>query len=91
MYFLVGFSLSHLLGQRCGTTSPLVPESSHKNITKSANKRGIKEFNIVFHIVFQNEEENIPDSRIYSQLEVLNRIFQHYDPRKIQRGEKPTV
>ncbi|MBK7303415.1 MAG: hypothetical protein IPI90_09205 [Saprospiraceae bacterium] len=82
MYFLVGFSLSHLLGQRCGTTSPLVLESSLKNITKSANKRGIKEFNIVFHIVFQNEEENIPDSRIYSQLEVLNRIFQHYDPRK---------
>jgi len=40
---------------------------------------------VVFHIVYQDSAENIPDQRIYSQMEILNRIFDLYDPRENKR------
>lgn len=42
--------------------------------------RSTPEITLVFHIVYVDDSENIPDTRIYSQLEQLNRIFSLYDP-----------
>jgi hypothetical protein len=79
--FLMSTCLSKsAFGQRCGLQNPLNYINEHEKSEINASKRTLKEYNIVFHIVFQNEIDNISDSRIYSQLEVLNRIFQHYDP-----------
>ena len=84
-FLLIVFLMSTWLsksafGQRCGLQNPLKCLNEQESFEIKANKRTLREYNIVFHIVFQNEIDNISDSRVYSQLEVLNRIFKHYDP-----------
>ena len=42
----------------------------------SYNKNILHEISVVVHVVHQSPEENLPDSVIYSQIEVLNEDFQ---------------
>ena len=47
--------------------------------TKKANQNIIRsgQYNIpvVFHVIYNNDQQNIPDSQIFSQLEVLNQDY----------------
>jgi hypothetical protein len=45
------------------------------NTNSQKNKRGLKYIPVVFHILWYTNEENIPDEKIYEQLEELNNCF----------------
>ena len=47
-------------------------DKCHQFSTKSGQEYTV---NVVFHVVYNEEEENLPDSVIYSQLDVLNEDF----------------
>lgn len=49
--------------------------NNYVNMEKGA-KSTLHTVNVVFHVVYQTPEENIPDSVIYSQVDVLNEDFQ---------------
>jgi len=49
--------------------------NNYVDMSKDA-KSTLHQVNVVFHVVYQSPEENIPDSVIYSQIDVLNEDFQ---------------
>jgi hypothetical protein len=49
--------------------------NNYVNMSKGA-KSTLHQVNVVFHVVYQDPEENIPDSVIYSQVDVLNEDYQ---------------
>ena len=49
--------------------------NNYVDMSKNA-KSSLHQVNVVFHVVYQSAEENIPDSVIYSQVDVLNEDFQ---------------
>ncbi len=50
-------------------------KNNYVDMSKDA-KSTLHQVNVVFHVVYQTPEENIPDSVIYSQVDVLNEDFQ---------------
>jgi hypothetical protein len=56
----------------CGSSAYAVLSAREKETTDNGETLFIP---VIFHVVYNSEEQNIPDSRIYSQLEVLNEDF----------------
>ena len=87
--FILAFNLNSL-GQICGTdeyNKPFIKNNPQKYIqieeniqnylTNTLPKSGHNiVIPVVFHIVWINNDQNLPDSVIHQQLKVLNNIFQ---------------
>jgi len=77
-FIFCSFYVFVIFGQRCAvldsnyTSIPPTPEQ--------LNPRTIHEIQVVFHIVYTKVSENIPNVQIYSQMDVLNYIFNEYSP-----------
>ena len=52
-------------------------EQSKKQSSSRSEIEGLITIPVVFHVIYNNEAENISDEQIYSQLEVLNEDFQN--------------
>ncbi|WP_235295812.1 zinc metalloprotease [Portibacter marinus] len=50
-------------------------ELSKQQASARSNVQGIVTIPVVFHVVYNNADENVSDEQIYSQLEVLNEDF----------------
>ena len=68
--------------QRCTTVSSTVESKIYSNTP--ILRHGSISIPIVFHIVYNDEDQNISDNRILSQIEVLNSIF---DPVQLKLDE----
>ena len=68
LQFLVGLSCH---AQRCGFTGGRVPVSPIQELVPEDEIV----IPVVVHIVWQQPEENIPDERVFSQIEALNEAF----------------
>lgn len=68
--------------QRCTTVSSTVESKISSNTPNL--RHGSISIPIVFHIVYNDEDQNISDNRILSQIEVLNSIF---DPVQLKLDE----
>lgn len=55
---------------------------SNKNNSRAEND--IYSIPVVFHVVYNNESENLPDSVIYNQLEILNECFRRQNANAIE-------
>jgi len=57
---------------RCAAASRIEPpQFSYGNL----NMRNVQHFALVFHILYQDSSERLPDARIIGQLQVLNDVF----------------
>ena len=70
-------------------------QQSLKEIEKM-NKGGndtVYRIPVVFHIVWNSKQQNIPDSLIYSQIDALNESYRHVhnDTAKVRTVFKPVV
>ncbi|HRI00973.1 MAG TPA: zinc-dependent metalloprotease [Saprospiraceae bacterium] len=71
--FLFIFYLPSLLwSQRCATVDFLSDQSRQNNVHF---RDATIEIQVVFHVVFLNEDENVSAAELYSQLEILNDHF----------------
>jgi hypothetical protein len=52
----------------------------YKNLRSSAADTTIYKINIVFHVIWNDSTENLADSVIFSQLQVLNEDYRHHNP-----------
>ncbi len=69
----------HLMEQRFPGYKKRVQSVFNRNKNDHLNKNTkstLHNVNVVFHVVYQSPEENIPDSVIYSQVDVLNEDYQ---------------
>jgi hypothetical protein len=53
-----------------------------ENVKKQGHNRSVEVYTIpvVFHVVWKENEENIPDAKIYEQLDELNRCYRRLNP-----------
>ena len=76
--FFISFSYSQ---NRCGSDEyrDLLTEKGLFVTQKKANQNIIRtgqySIPVVFHVIYNNDQQNIPDSQIFSQLEVLNQDY----------------
>ena len=68
-----------ILSQRCVSYIP--SENASKTIHQLVSRNGTIEIPIVFHIVYQAGQDTVSNAKIYSQLEILNNIYGHYNPK----------
>lgn len=61
------------IAQRCNTVS--YESQDHKPELKLQARHGSIAIQCVFHIVYRDNVENIPDARIFAQIDILNSIF----------------
>lgn len=65
--------------RRCGTNHiPINAQSVHETFSSSIREN--IEIPVVFHILYNDDEENLSDEVILSQLEVINRDYNKKDP-----------
>src|SRR5690554_8151097 len=46
-----------------------------QNSLRTLDQNEIAKIKVVFHVVYNNQEENIPDSVLYNQIQILNESF----------------
>jgi hypothetical protein len=57
---------------RCATASRIeAPQTSSGDLTT----RNLRHFGLVFHILYRDSSEHLPDARIIGQVQVLNEVF----------------
>jgi len=57
-----------------------IQKAKAKANSRGASNDSILQIPVVVHIVHENQTENLPDSLIYNQIEVLNRSFRRNNP-----------
>ena len=70
---LLFLSLSAFSQTRCGTLQPA--DSQIITETSTAQTRDLITISVLFHVVYNTDEQNISDSQIFSQIDVLNEDF----------------
>ena len=73
-------------------SNELVKNTLKKGKQNSSNKIDIYKIPVVFHIVYNTDDENLPDSVITNQLEILNQAFRRQNADTINlRNEFSTI
>ncbi|MGB3198988.1 MAG: hypothetical protein WBB17_14790, partial [Saprospiraceae bacterium] len=78
--FVALILVSVLQAQRCDVIHGVVKQVDQQISTFSRPRHGNISIPVIFHIVYRNPDQNIPDAQILAQLDILNSI---YDPTSI--------
>ena len=70
--------------QRYKSSSPppisIIAEDSHGKMVATLDDDEIVRIPVVVHIVYNTDEENIPDSKVFEQIDILNEHFRARNP-----------